>query len=412
MENKLLISEEILNGQLELNVCGRLDANNAGYLDDKLSELIQKGKYTVGLNLQDITFLSSAGIRILVKQNKAFRIYSGELTITAFSENVRSVLDMVGMTGLFQAKILEKKSAPEPKTEKLLERSGFLFQRSVRENKTLPKLELHGSPEKMKSCDFGPEDVTTIQLNKPWFGLGLGAFGQGFEDCQSRFGEFVALGESIITLPSDHTVTPDYMLRSGDFIPEIQSLYSMGFIGKFQQEIYFSPDKEASISLSSLAETIVEMGHHRNFALLFITESNGLVGASIKTAPNSGKKPFGFPEVRDSVKFTTEPSYIKEMTVAIGFFSISPDQKLKTFLRPLGEKSNLYGHVHAVVFTYLPLRKEKPDYPEAIGALLENAAILDVLHLINDNREINGIGESSFKAGVCWSIELDPDSII
>lgn len=412
MENKLLISEEIHNDQLVLNVCGRLDANNAGYLDDKLSELIQKGKYTVGLNLQDISFLSSAGIRILVKQNKAFRIFSGELTITAFSENVRSVLDMVGMTGLFQSKISDKKVAPEPKAEKMLERSGFSFQRSVRENKTLPKLEFRGSPEKIESCAFGPEDMQTLQLKKPWFGLGLGAFGQDFDDCQSRFGEFVALGDSMITLPSDQTVTPDYMLRSGDFIPEIQCLFSIGFSGTFQQEIYFSPDTESSISLTSLVETIVEMDNHRNFALLFIAESNGLVGASIKSPPTSGKRPFAFPEVRDSVKFTTEPSYIKEMTVAIGIFSKEPGERLTTFLRPIGEKGNLFGHVHAVVFTYLPLRKENPDYPEAIGALLENAAILDVLHLLNDNREINGIGESSFKAGVCWSTELDPDSII
>src|SRR5665647_2289741 len=144
MENKLIISEEILNDQMVLKVCGRLDANNAGYLDDKLSDLIQKGKYTVGLNLQDISFLSSAGIRILVKQNKAFRIFSGELTITAFSENVRSVLDMVGMIGLFQSKVSDKKVAPEPKEEKMLERSGFIFQRTVRGNETLPKLEIHG----------------------------------------------------------------------------------------------------------------------------------------------------------------------------------------------------------------------------------------------------------------------------
>jgi len=412
MENKLNISEEIHNEQMVLNVCGRLDANNAGYLDDKLSELIQKGKYTVGLNLQDISFLSSAGIRILVKQNKAFRIYSGELTITAFSENVRSVLDMVGMTGLFQSKVTVTKVAPEQKSEKLLEQSGFIFQRSIKENKALAKLELHGSPEKMESCLFGPEDMQTLQLKEPWFGLGLGAFGQGFDDCQSQFGEFVALGESIITLPSDQTVTPDYMLRSGDFIPEIQRLFSIGFKGPFQQEFSFTPDKEVSISLTSLAETIVEMGNHRHFALLFIAESNGLVGASIKSTPTSGKKPFAFPEVRDSVKFTTEPSYIKEMAVAIGFFSKEPGKRLKTFLRPMGSKSNLFGHVHAVVFTYLPLRKENTDYPDAIGALLENAAILDVLHLLNDNREINGIGESSFKAGVCWSAELDPDSII
>jgi len=412
MENKLIISEAFNDDQIVLTISGRLDANNAGYLDDHLSKLIQKGKYTVGLDMQGIPFLSSAGIRILVKQCKAFRIYSGELSITAFSENVLSVLDMVGMTDLFQSKKERNEVLPEPKLEMDLEHSGFTFQRKPRPNQPLAKLQRQGTPSKMDSCSFSPEDMQSLRLNESWFGLGIGAFGQGFEDCKNSFGEFVALGDSIITLPSDQTVSPDYMIRTGQMVPEIQSLYSLGIAGAFQNEIYFTSNQDASISLSSLAERIVEMGNHRHFALLFIAESNGLVGASIKSSPTAGKNPFSFPAVRDSFKFTTEPSYIKEMAVSFGIFSREPSDQLKPFLRALGSESTLYGHVHTAVFTYLPLRKEKPDYPEAIGALLENAALLDVLHLLNDNRDINGIGESSFKTGVCWSTELDPNSII
>lgn len=412
METKLIITEEINQGQIVLKVSGRLDANNAGYLDDTLTNFIQKGKYIVGLDMQDIAFLSSAGIRILVKQSKSFKIFSGELSITTFSENVESVLEMVGMIDLFRPKIVQEVPAAPIKSEKELERSGFVFLRTIRDQKASVKLQLQGSPNKMETSSYGPEDVELLKLDKPWFGLGLGAFGPGFEDCQTRFGEFVALGDSLITLPSDQTVTPDYMVRSGQLVPEIQSLYSMGVTGSFQNEIHFSPNKDASISLSDLAESVVEIGKHRHFAMLFIAESNGLVGASIKSSPTSGKSPFSFPGVKDSVKLTTEPSYIKEMAVSFGIFSFDPGERLKTFLRPLGNESKLLGHVHTVVFTYLPLRKEKPDYPDALAALLENAAMLDVLHLLNDNRDINGIGESSFKTGVCWSSELDPDSII
>ena len=37
-----------------------------------------------------------------------------------------------------------------------------------------------------------------------------------------------------------------------------------------------------------------------------------------------------------------------------------------------------------------------------MASLFEQERILGVLHLINDNRELTGAGESDFKSGVCW----------
>jgi anti-anti-sigma factor len=412
METRLLLTEETTTDQIILTISGRLDANNASYLDDKLSELAQKGNYKVALHMQGIDFLSSAGIRILVKQNKAFRAISGELTILVFSENVKSVLDMVGMVNLFLPKDAVKKTEQEQQTENGVLRSGFLFSRVGQNKKTKSLLHLQGHPEKMATCSFNREDNQLIRLDKPWFGLGVGAFGQDFEDCSMRYGEFVALGDSIVTLPSDHTVTPDDMVRSGNLVPEINSLYSVGIDDGFQQEIHFTPELDASITLGTIAETVAEMGAHKDFALLMIGESNGLVGASLKTSPTTGKNPFHFPEVRESIKFTTEPAYIKEMTVSFGIFSLNPNEQLKPFLRPLSSSSKLCAHVHTVIFTYKPLRKENPEYHEVLKSLLENSAILDVLHLLNDERQINGIGESSFRSGLCWSAELELKSFI
>jgi hypothetical protein len=47
---------------------------------------------------------------------------------------------------------------------------------------------LFGNPELLHGCRFGPQDVGSVRFASTAFGLGLGAFGHGFEDSQSRSG--------------------------------------------------------------------------------------------------------------------------------------------------------------------------------------------------------------------------------
>ena len=65
------------------------------------------------------------------------------------------------------------------------------------------------------------------------FGFGLGAFGHGFEDAQTRFGEFLAVGGSAAYLPTDGTNVPDFMVSSGKLVPEMNVLYGLRCEGGF-----------------------------------------------------------------------------------------------------------------------------------------------------------------------------------
>jgi len=406
MDNKLTIIQESIDEKIVLKISGRLDANHASYLDDKLSGLIQEGKYIIGLDLHEVAFLSSAGIRILVKQNKAFKKILGELYIANSSENVQSVLEMVGMSSLFAPKVIEEKKV-ETKSVSSLEKHGFLFSKKESTENPNAKLHIQGNPLKLKSGTFTENDNHNLRLDKPFFGLGIGAFGDSFDDCRSRYGEFISLGEGIATLPSDETKTPDYMIKTGSLVPEINTLYSIGIDDSFQHEVIFSPEKESSITLNNIIETISELGKHKNFAFLLIGESNGLVGVSLKTSPVSCSNPFSFPEVRNNIKFTTEPVHIRALTIAFGIVSSNPNTNIKPFLRPTDSSVQIMSHVHAAVFPPTPLRKEKIDYKSTIESLFNDTEIIDVIHLLKDNRDINGLGESSFRSGYCWTTEIE-----
>ena len=60
------------------------------------------------------------------------------------------------------------------------------------------------------------------------------------------------------------------------------------------------------------------------------------------------------------------------------------------------------GHFHAATFPYRPLRKGRIDLRESVQVMFEAGTVQSVLHLLNDDREIVGGGESAFVRGACW----------
>ena len=113
-----ITSKAIEEGVLELQVQGRID----GYWSEKLvaavDQAIQDGNTQLHLDLSNVDFLSSAGIRVFLQGYKGMKSQGGEFLITKISAPVRSVLEMAGMQDLFnlpQAQIVAaRKKAVEP----------------------------------------------------------------------------------------------------------------------------------------------------------------------------------------------------------------------------------------------------------------------------------------------------------
>ena len=90
-----------------------------------------------------------------------------------------------------------------------------------------------------------------------------------------------------------------------------------------------------------------------------IAESAGLIGTSLNVSPVGGRPLFSFPEVKNTVRFTTEPAHMRMQTVSVGVVTKQPESACSAFLRPM--KDNLMpAHVHTLVPLYT-LEKELPD---------------------------------------------------
>ena len=94
------ISEQTRDGALVIQAAGRLDSSSAGALEAVLPARIQAND-KVALNLTDVPYVSSAGLRVLLIGAKAARAAGHKLVLAGLSDSVREVFDISGFTSLF-----------------------------------------------------------------------------------------------------------------------------------------------------------------------------------------------------------------------------------------------------------------------------------------------------------------------
>lgn len=81
---------------LILRIKGRLDAVTSPLAEKKVFEAINNGQYNLLLDMAEVIYLSSAGMRMLLSITKRLRTMSGKLAICSVTTNVVDVLKMSG----------------------------------------------------------------------------------------------------------------------------------------------------------------------------------------------------------------------------------------------------------------------------------------------------------------------------
>ncbi len=408
MSNLEIITEN-RGDEIILTCAGRLDANRAGQLNDHIERLVREGHYHILLDLIGIEYLSSTGIRTLVKQYKNLKAINGHFSILNMSANVEQVLSMVGMAAMLTQEPQKTKTAViKGENQNRTEAHGFIFSRTTLSPKGKTGIEVYGRPELTIQSGFKPEDARVVKSGSNHFAIGLGAIGTSFEECKDRFGEYIMMGKNVAYLPADGSKKPDYMVAVGQLVVSVTELYGLHFNGWFSQLIRFDPViPDNMIGLSQLAETLQQFTKYDQMALVMVAESGGLMGASLNASPVDGKKIFTFPEIKETINFTTEPAHFKMLTISVGYISIGENGEAEKFVRPLLPGKSLKGHVHSSVFPYIPLKKTDVDLNETIDYIFNNSELADILHLTNDTREITGQGESQFMKGFCWVVPIE-----
>ena len=99
-EPDLEITKEKEAHRVRFILKGRVSLTTAPTLQFQLEEALRKGENRIVLNMLQVSFLSSAGIRIILKTHKRATEKGGSFGIEDPSENVRNVLGMTALDEL------------------------------------------------------------------------------------------------------------------------------------------------------------------------------------------------------------------------------------------------------------------------------------------------------------------------
>lgn len=85
-----------------VRVKGRVNSESAPELKAALDEIMNAGRFKIVLNLGNVTFMSSAGLRQLLDALKTCKRWNrGNLVLANVPANLKEVLDLAGLTELF-----------------------------------------------------------------------------------------------------------------------------------------------------------------------------------------------------------------------------------------------------------------------------------------------------------------------
>ena len=413
------ISRRYSRDTVELSVAGRLDGYWSDHLASALDEEIRLGRHHLLLDLSEVVFLSSAGIGALVKSYNDLDSIQGSLSIWKASERVRNVIEICGLDQMLLAKedILQVDKRVQSSTSSLVrhvERAEASFDVYALAAEAGLTCRILGDATLIEGCRFSKESCYSMNFPDSSFAIGLGALGENFDECRSRFGEFIAVAGAVAYQPTDGTNVPDHLVTAGKSLSHVQVCYGIACeelaAGPFSMLLRFQAGQGGPVSLTELVDSCLEIAEAPRLGIVMVAEAAGLVGASLRRSPAQAKEepgPFEFPQVREWLSFTAERTHTRSMTLVAGVALRDEAAVMAPVVRPLNSSlpnsaGSINGHFHAAAFSYHPLQNGKIDLKTTVRKLFEREDVDDVVHLLTDDRVIAGAGESEFIRGACW----------
>jgi anti-anti-sigma factor len=401
------ISREKSGETLRIRLAGRLDANWCDHVGNALAEAIRSGEHDIHLDMREVHYLSSLGIRVLLGTYKQLRAIQGRFGVVDPSDTVRKVLELSGLSQLITAADAAP-AAQSPDGRRTFDSGQIACE--VFNLADAPPMAGRpvGDPDAVAGRAAARAAPGKTIFGKNVVALGIGALGQDYAECSPRFGEFLAVSGIATYQPSDGSSRPDFLVSDASLQPEGFLMTGCVAEGAFSQLVRFEAAKASrGAPLSELAATALELAGGRVAVIVAITETSSLVGAALRQSPALPGAPanrFDFPHIRDWISFTGGRACRDTTSLIVGFAGTG-GSPLDPLLRPLG--NGVSGHFHAASFPYRPLQKGRIELDATASALFDAHNVQTVLHLLTDNREGCGSGESEFHRGALWVAPLE-----
>lgn len=181
---------------------GRLDANASTYLELALQPLLESEQFVI-LDLSQCPYMSSIGIRVLLKTKKKLLAKQGDLYLTGLVPAVFQVIEMAGLHNIFQ--IEENPDAAREAICKIQENSPKTIE-YVFDGIQYIYNQLNFINQPVLQWD----DNGIAGYNELKFSIGFGTPAESGADNQEQFGLFVTTGNCAGFIPDDSCHAADF----------------------------------------------------------------------------------------------------------------------------------------------------------------------------------------------------------
>lgn len=390
---------------------GRLDAAWSEYFTDTFLNYIRNGNHHIIIESSGMEFLSSAGIRSLVRINKELFLVKGSFMMVNSTEFVSKTLETTGFGKWLFTSFPEDMEPLENDSKPTKLGMDELYTISSEKSIEITAVDAWQnwkalSNQNLKNISF-PENV---------FALGIGSASPIMENSKDEYGEFMAIGGNLCYQAPNEKGRPDYQLSVNQFVPEMLVARGLILDGEMNRLFRFSPSGEkTSHTISELAAEVLSVTASKVAAFVISAEIDGLVGAALIQSPGriAENTDIGQQELRSWLSFSGERVFTGEQVVIFGIVSNNPQFKYNHLLKQLPANRELYAHIHATVFPYQPLPNGNIMLKQQIAKFFGGPPPIALLHLIDDNRPNQQLGESSLIRGACWCapVKLKEDKL-
>lgn len=400
----LEIRQEYQNNIEKLCLTGRIDGITSPDLDKAVEKLISEGKRRIVIDLGNVSYISSVGLRVFLSNQKILRKISGELILFSIPDSVYQVFSISGFTNVFTIiKDFEELQklfiTNETLTYEIVnnEINGVKVEYlKIDEKKN--RIESFGNYTKLNKAEYELSDVVEADSKSIRFALGLGAIGNIGEDLVDYFGETLVINNNIFVYPAQKSSKVDFILeQEQEPNQKISFLNGFGTAGKMSTLMVIK-EQEKLISLNEIIEVLSSISESQMFGVVFLGISGGILGMNLKRVPVS--KNSSEDDIFNKSRFSDWFDYPVDSQFAnniISGFGIAVKDKTKVnddYLLHFSQNSKI--HIHTAIFEKDYLSNDINEFEKEIKRVTNELNVIKVQHIM---------GNSLFKSGFFGIIE-------
>jgi anti-anti-sigma factor len=395
------------SGVTWLHVRGRIDSMSAAVVEHQFADLMSCGKHLLVADLGDVSFVSSAGLRVFMKAQKQLKPVGGEIILFSPTDSVLRVFELSGLLQMFSVASDQRDMkglvhAGRPSEIVSREIGGLLLQCDFREADP-GFLTVLGSQDKLPTASYVEEDVQTVRASEVRFGVGLATLGDSYQEYKHLFGEAVVIDRSLFYYPAVKRPVADFSLcGNGAGALEYRFLSGFGFNGSYKCLVSFESTR-GPVELTDLVSSCFELSAANLLGLVIMAESKGVWGMHLKKAPivdnqpENGEEIFSARNFPDWMDFPVEGADVNNILVGCGIAvreKLAEPPEVRALLSP-----DSRFHIHAGVFAKEPVSRKIELFESELKRIVTEGAIQKVQHLL---------GKTRFSTGMVGIIELSP----